>query len=78
MVVRPYSAEEVINIAGSVEIEYTLARNGANRLWNLLQTDSWVAGLGALTGNQAVQEVTGRYESNLFVRLASSGRCQLG
>lgn len=57
-VVRPYSAEEVINIAGSVEIEYTLARNGANRLWNLLQTDSWVAGLGALTGNQAVQEVT--------------------
>jgi isocitrate lyase len=57
-VTRPYSAEEVINIAGSVEIEYTLARNGANRLWNLLQTDSWVAGLGALTGNQAVQEVT--------------------
>jgi isocitrate lyase len=57
-VTRPYLAEEVINIAGSVEIEYTLARNGANRLWNLLQTDSWVAGLGALTGNQAVQEVT--------------------
>jgi isocitrate lyase len=57
-VTRPYSAEEVINIAGSLEIEYTLARNGANRLWNLLQTDSWVAGLGALTGNQAVQEVT--------------------
>ena len=55
---RPYSAEEVINIAGSVEIEYTLAKNGATKLWNRLQSDAWVAGLGALTGNQAVQEVT--------------------
>ncbi|MCX6200217.1 MAG: isocitrate lyase, partial [Bacteroidetes bacterium] len=48
---RPYSAEEVINIAGSVPIEYTLAKNGAEKLWNRLQTDKWVAGLGALTGN---------------------------
>ena len=55
---RPYSAEEVINIAGSVPIEYTLAKNGAEKLWKRLQTDKWVAGLGALTGNQAVQEVT--------------------
>jgi isocitrate lyase len=51
---RPYSAEEVINIAGSVQIEYSLARNGAEKLWNRLHTDSWVSGLGALTGNQAV------------------------
>jgi len=57
-VTRPYSAEEVINIAGSVPIEYTLAKNGAEKLWNRLHTDAWVAGLGALTGNQAVQEVT--------------------
>lgn len=56
-VTRPYTAEEVINIAGSVQIEYSLARNGAEKLWNRLHTDSWVAGLGALTGNQAVQEV---------------------
>jgi isocitrate lyase len=56
-VTRPYTAEEVINISGSVQIEYTLARNGAEKLWNRLHTDSWVAGLGALTGNQAVQEV---------------------
>ncbi|MCW5908657.1 MAG: isocitrate lyase [Chitinophagales bacterium] len=56
-VTRPYSAEEVINISGSVQIEYSLARNGAEKLWNRLHTDSWVAGLGALTGNQAVQEV---------------------
>jgi len=55
---RPYSAEEVINIAGSVQIEYSLARNGAEKLWKRLHTDSWVSGLGALTGNQAVQEVS--------------------
>jgi isocitrate lyase len=55
---RPYTAEEVIRISGSVQIEYTLAKNGAEKLWNRLHTDAWVAGLGALTGNQAVQEVT--------------------
>lgn len=54
---RPYTAEEVINISGSVQIEYTLARNGAEKLWKLLHTENWVAGLGALTGNQAIQEV---------------------
>lgn len=54
---RPYTAEEVINISGSVQVEYTLARNGAEKLWKRLHTDNWVAGLGALTGNQAVQEV---------------------
>lgn len=57
-VTRAYSAEEVVNISGSVKIEYSLAKNGAEKLWNRLHTDSWVAGLGALTGNQAVQEVT--------------------
>lgn len=57
-VARPYTAEEVINISGSVQIEYSLARNGATKLWNRLQSDAWVAGLGALSGNQAVQEVT--------------------
>ncbi len=57
-VVRPYTAEEVINISGSVKVEYSLARNGAEKLWKRLHTDAWVAGLGALTGNQAVQEVT--------------------
>ncbi len=57
-VTRPYSAEEVINISGSVPVEYTLAKNGAEKLWKRLHTDNWVAGLGALTGNQAIQEVT--------------------
>ncbi len=56
-VTRPYTADEVINISGSVQLEYSLARNGAEKLWKRLHTDSWVSGLGALTGNQAVQEV---------------------
>ncbi len=54
---RPYSAEEVIKLRGKVQIEYTLARMGANKLWHKLKTQNYVAGLGALTGNQAVQEV---------------------
>ena len=56
-VTRAYSAE-VVNISGSVKIEYSLAKQGSEKLWKRLQTDSWVAGLGALTGNQAIQEVT--------------------
>jgi len=54
---RPYTAEEVITLRGSYDIEYSIARMGAERLWQLLQENDYVAGLGALTGNQAVQEV---------------------
>src|SRR2546427_8451178 len=54
---RPYSAEDVIRLRGSIQIEYTLARLGAERLWNLLHSEPYVAALGALTGNQAVQQV---------------------
>jgi isocitrate lyase len=54
---RPYTAEEVVNLMGSVQIEYTLARLGAEKLWNGLRSEDFVAGLGALTGNQAIQEV---------------------
>lgn len=54
---RPYTAEEVLKLRGSVQIEYTLARLGAQKLWHRLNTQAFVAGLGALTGNQAVQEV---------------------
>jgi isocitrate lyase len=74
---RPYSAEEVARLAGSYKLDYSIARMGAERLWNLLKNDNWVAGLGALTGNQAVQESPSRYESYLFVWLASSSRCEL-
>ncbi|TDD14681.1 isocitrate lyase [Nonomuraea diastatica] len=54
---RTYSAEDVIRLRGSVQEEHTLARLGAERLWALLHTEDYVASLGALTGNQAVQQV---------------------
>jgi isocitrate lyase len=54
---RPYTSEEVVQLRGSIQIEYTLARLGADRLWWLLQHESYVPALGALTGNQAVQQV---------------------
>lgn len=54
---RPYSAEDVLRLQGSVHIEYTLAQRGAERLWSLLHKEPFVAALGALTGNQAVQQV---------------------
>jgi isocitrate lyase len=54
---RPYGAEEVWRLRGSVPIEYTLARMGCQRLWDLLHSEEYVAVLSAITGNQAVQEV---------------------
>ena len=54
---RPYTAEEVIKLRGSIVIEQTLATLGANRLWDLVNTEDYVNALGALTGNQAMQQV---------------------
>src|SRR5450432_133440 len=54
---RPYSLGDVRRLQGSVVIEYTLARRGAEKLWELLHTEDFVPTLGALTGNQAVQQV---------------------
>jgi len=54
---RPYTAEDVVKLRGSVHVEHSLARLGAERLWWLLQNEPYVAALGALTGNQAVQQV---------------------
>ncbi|MBB6454903.1 isocitrate lyase [Salirhabdus euzebyi] len=54
---RPYTAEEVIKLRGSIDIEHTLAKTGAEKLWNYLHTDDYINALGALTGNQAVQQV---------------------
>jgi isocitrate lyase len=54
---RAYTAEEVVKLRGSIQIEHTLARKGAERLWQLLNTEDYIAALGALTGNQAVQQV---------------------
>src|SRR3954464_6715195 len=56
-IARPYSPEEVARLRGSVPVEHSLARRGANRLWELLQTEDYVNALGAVTGNQAMQMV---------------------
>jgi isocitrate/methylisocitrate lyase len=54
---RPYRAEEVLKLRGTLKLEFTYAQAGAKRLWHLLQTEDYVPALGALTGNQAVQQV---------------------
>lgn len=54
---RNYTAEDVVRLQGSVTIDHSLARQGAERFWNLLKTEPGVFGLGAVTGNQAVQQV---------------------
>jgi len=56
-ITRPYSPEDVLRLRGSIQIEHTLARIGAERLWELLHTEPFINALGALTGNQAVQQV---------------------
>ena len=54
---RPYTAADVARLSGSIHVEHTLARLGAERLWQLLHTEEYVPALGAITGNQAVQQV---------------------
>jgi isocitrate lyase len=56
-VTRDYSADDAMRLRGSIDIQYTLAEMGAERLWSLLHTEPFVAALGALTGNQAIQQV---------------------
>jgi isocitrate lyase len=60
---RPYTTEDVTRLRGTVTIEHTLARLGAERLWTLLTSRDYVKALGALTGNQAVQQVRGGLEA---------------
>jgi isocitrate lyase len=54
---RPYTPEQVVRLRSSFQIEYTFARLGSERLWNLMKSEPYVQALGALTGNQAVQQV---------------------
>ncbi|MFJ5717342.1 isocitrate lyase [Neobacillus sp. NPDC093127] len=56
-ITRPYTAEDVIKLRGSIDIEHTLALKGAEKLWKLLNEEDYINALGALTGNQAVQQV---------------------
>ncbi len=54
---RPYTAEDVVRLRGSIHVEHSIARRGAEKLWHYLQTEPFVNALGALTGNQAMQQV---------------------
>src|SRR5271170_6732088 len=54
---RTYTAQDVIRLRGSVQEEHTLARRGAERLWDLVNQEGYINALGAMTGNQAVQQV---------------------
>jgi isocitrate lyase len=54
---RPYTAEQVVRLRSSFQIEYTIAQLGSGRLWNLMNSEPYVQALGALTGNQAVEQV---------------------
>jgi isocitrate lyase len=56
-ITRPYAAEDVLRLRGSKQIEYTFARDGAAKLWRLLEEEPFINALGALTGNQAMQQV---------------------
>ena len=56
-VCRTYTGKDVARLRGTVHIEYSLARLGAERLWRLFETEPYVHALGALTGNMAVQQV---------------------
>ena len=62
-ITRPYSAEEVVKLRGSLDIEYTIARRGAEKLWQKLNSQAYVGALGALTGNQAIQEIQAGLEA---------------
>jgi isocitrate lyase len=56
-ITRDYTADDVLRLRGSIDIEHTLAEMGADRLWDLLNDEPYVTALGALTGNQAIQQV---------------------
>ncbi len=62
-ITRPYGAAAVARLRPSLSIEYTLARHGAERLWDLLHSRPYIASLGAMTGNQAVEQVQAGLEA---------------
>jgi isocitrate lyase len=60
---RPYSQEDVSRLSGSIKIDYTLAQTGAEKLWNKFHSQNYVSALGALTGNQAMQQAKAGLDS---------------
>jgi isocitrate lyase len=75
---RDYSADDVLRLRGSLTIEHTLARRGAERLWSLMHERPHVAALGALTGNQAVQQVKAGLEAIYLSGWQVAGDANLG
>jgi isocitrate lyase len=60
---RPYTPQDVKKLSGSIKIEYTLASNGATKLWDKLYSQKYISALGALTGNQAMQQAKAGLDS---------------
>ena len=75
-ITRPYGPQDVERLRGTIRVEYSIARLGAERLWKLLHEEKYVNALGALTGNQAVQMVKAGLTGHLPQRLAGGGRRQ--
>ncbi len=73
---RPYTPEDVVRLRGTLHVEHTLARLGAERLWEMLNSGGYVHALGAMSGNQAVQMVAAGLQGDLRQRLAVCGRRQ--
>ena len=75
---RDYTAEDVIGLRGSLPIEHSLARHGAEKLWRLIGEEDYIAALGALTGGQAVQMAKAGLKAIYLSRLAGRGRREPG
>ncbi len=71
---RSFSADDVVRLRGSLTIEHTLARRGAERLWQMLTSEPFVNSLGALTGNQAMQQVKAGLRS-IYLSGWQASRC---
>ena len=65
-ITRPYTAEDVIKLRGSIDIEHTLARRGAEKLWNQIMQEDYVNALGALNRESSCSASKSWFESNLF------------
>src|SRR3954453_21920926 len=75
---RPYGAKDVARLRGTVRVEHSLARAGAEKLWHLLHREKYVPALGALTGNQAVQQVQAGLKAIYLSGWQAAGDADLG
>src|SRR5260370_40074610 len=73
-ITRPYSYSDVVRLRGSIQIEYTLARLGAGRLWKLMHTEGYVPALGAITGKQAIDMRQAGFEAHVSGCVQVGGR----